>query len=373
MNSHTSGIQDDIIQIDVTQLVIGQRLGQGVSATIFKAEYMGQNVAVKRMENQTCSDDFLKEMKFIFQLRHDYIVGFRGMCCDPSAVDKVGTPIGICLVMQYAKWGSLFDVMKDSNLKREFSSWSSRLLFLSQAASGIHFLHFQKQPIIHRDIKPGNILVTEQLRPLIADFGLSSRVSCDLDDELSESCGEGTLAYMAPELFDGESPSPASDVYAFGMLIWFMASAAEVDRPFSEPWCDKMYIQVQSLVLSGIRPSWPAEIENDSALDRIKEVKILSSSNRPVDRLHMFTSFLKLQEYTDTKSLQLTRRCWSQNPMDRPIMGEIAETLKVMAYEFPKQENITIQKSTCGTLMSKNFPCALSKALENECKGIFEN
>ncbi len=137
-------------------------------------------------------------------------------------------------------------------------------MFLAKIASGLHYLHSKK--IIHRDLKAGNVLVTELFEPLIADFGLS----CNLGDDRAQ--GEGTLAYSAPELFDGEDHSPASDIYAFAMVVWFVATASEPNRECEEPWADKTNRGLQADVLDGERPLWPKQIMGEE-LERFRLVR----------------------------------------------------------------------------------------------------
>jgi serine/threonine protein kinase len=227
-------------------------VGNGVSGTVFRADYLGEQVAVKVMVNQSHSTALFQEIRVLSKLRHRFIVAFRGISSDPSAVDKVGSRLGVSIVMQLAQFGSIFNVLKDTQLKAKFRPWSVRLMFLAKIASGLNYLHLRK--IVHRDMKAGNVLVTELFEPLIADFGLS----CNVSDDRAQ--GEGTLAYSAPELFDGEDHSPASDVYAFAMIMWFVATASEPNRECEEPWADKTNRGLQADVLDGERPVWPKQI-----------------------------------------------------------------------------------------------------------------
>jgi serine/threonine protein kinase len=230
-------------------------MGEGGSGTVFRAEYLGEQVAVKIMVDQTPNIALLQEIRVLSKLRHRFVVSFRGLSSDPSAVDKVGTRLGLCIVMQLAKFGSIFNVLKDKQLKSNFRPWSMRLMFLSKLSSGLNYLHSRK--IIHRDMKAGNVLVTELFEPLIADFGLS----CNSGDDRAQ--GEGTPAYLAPELLDGDAHSTASDVYALAMVNWFVATASEPRGACEEPWADKTNRGLQNDVLAGKRPGWPEEIESE--------------------------------------------------------------------------------------------------------------
>ncbi len=234
---------------------------------VFRAVYRGEHVAVKVLLNQTTDNAFFREIGVFEKLRHQFVVSFRGISSNPSACDKFGSHLGICVVMQLAEHGSIFNAMKDRNIKARFRPWSERLRFLANSASGLLCLHSQKAQIIHRDIKAGNVLVNKHFEPLIADFGLSR----DVGDHKIHWQGEGTLAYSSPELLDGADCSTASDVYAFAMLMWFVATASEPRAVCEEPWADKTIRQVQADVLAGKRPEWPEEIKGEE-FDRFRLV-----------------------------------------------------------------------------------------------------
>ena len=233
---------------------------------------MGESVAVKQLDNAN-PENLKREARMSSQLRHGFIVPLRGISLDPSAVDARGLPVGMCLVMPLAKHGSILKALAKPDVRAHFGSWHQRCKFLAEVASGLYYLHSQTPPILHRDIKPGNVLVTESLQPLLADFGLACRLGEETD------LGEGTQNYMAPELFDGEGPSCASDVYSFGLLMQFLANYSEVS-PCLEPWAEKTIVQIQELVGKEHRPAWQKVIEDDSSLRRFVQVIIPAPSQR---------------------------------------------------------------------------------------------
>ena len=185
---------------------------------------------------------------------------------DPSACDANGTHIGLALVMQRAKHGSIFDVMCDPMRRSMLRNRQQWLLFLAETAYGIFYLH--SQSILHRDIKPGNVLLSEQLHPLLADFGIACASSS------STELGQGTYIYMAPEMFLEGNASCQTDAYAFGLLMWFVASGAETRgaAPCAEPWEGYSYEDVMDLVTAGRRPAWPTILTDLNALARFREV-----------------------------------------------------------------------------------------------------
>jgi serine/threonine protein kinase len=256
------------LEIDPLKLELGSVIGTGAFSKVYAAFYMGEPVAVKQLVDDSVAnpENLHREVKLSSQLRHGFIISLRGVCMDPSAVDARGSHLGVCLVLPLAKHGSIVKALDNPAIRDRFSLWSQRFTFLGEAASGVYYLHSFKPPIIHRDLKPSNTLLTAGLQPLIADFGLACRQGEGSD------LGEGTLNYTAPELLHGEHASCASDVYAFGLLMQYVAIRS--DGPCSEPWAGMTNVQIQERVGKGFRPPWPEELKADSSLSRFLKVVI---------------------------------------------------------------------------------------------------
>ena len=86
-----------------------------------------------------------------------------------------------------------------------------------QLCEGLHAVH--AQGVLHRDLKPGNVMVDGEGNVRITDFGIARRRAGETEDERVEGAA-GSPAYMAPELFTGGEPSPQSDLYSLGLLLW---------------------------------------------------------------------------------------------------------------------------------------------------------
>ena len=128
-------------------------------------------------------------------MRHPNIVQFLGACFEPE----------FCLITEYMDRGSLFSVLhSDRELK-----WEVRLQFAIDIAKGLLYLHSRSPPIIHRDIKSLNVLVTKDWKSAISDFGLT-RIK---DKVMSNQNTVGSPAWCAPELLRNDPYSEKADVY----------------------------------------------------------------------------------------------------------------------------------------------------------------
>ena len=191
-------------------------LGQGGFSEVWLAEdtQAGLTVALKvYAPGKGLDEDGIKqfsgEFSLVFNLNHPNLLR-------PTHYDVYERmPY---LIMPYCEQGSS---IKMAGQIDEKTAWK----FLHDVASGLAYLHTQKPPVIHQDIKPDNILMDKSGSFLITDFGISSKVRSTLrqivDDEENESSGAGTMAYMAPERFSKDNlPIMAGDVWALGASLY---------------------------------------------------------------------------------------------------------------------------------------------------------
>ena len=152
---------------------------------------------------------FIDEFSLVENLRH------TNLLC-PRIIDVWNNmPY---LVLPYCKNGSAFSRYVAGHRRiTEEESWK----MLHDVAAGLAYLHEKEPPIIHQDIKPDNILIDDEERYVISDFGISSKVQSTIRKNKNEELSGGTFAYMAPERFSA-SPKPimASDIWALGAMMY---------------------------------------------------------------------------------------------------------------------------------------------------------
>ncbi|MEZ6056049.1 MAG: protein kinase [Planctomycetaceae bacterium] len=185
------------------------------------------------------------------------------------------------LEMEFVPGRSLSDSIQAKNLTPLRS-----LTIAAGIAAGLGTAHLQG--IVHRDLKPDNVLLTHQGVPKISDFGLAKRIGTGRVSEagIPPRFLAGTPQYMAPELFHGADPSPASDVYALGVTLFQMLTG---ELPFLKPKLSELIATVTHDELPDLRrmvPGLPLDVA-----EVVYAMLSRSPSNRPTDGI-MATQYL---------------------------------------------------------------------------------
>ncbi|XP_073006578.1 putative leucine-rich repeat receptor-like protein kinase At2g19210 [Typha latifolia] len=188
-------------------------IGQGGFGTVYLGYLEGSTeVAVKLLSGWSSQGmkEFLAETQNLRKVHHKNLVSLVGYCNDREHM---------ALVYEYLPQGSLHDHLRGKAGLARPLSWRERLQIVLEAAQGLDYLHKGcKQSIIHRDVKPSNILLGHHLEAKIADFGLSKAMLSDAQYESTVAL-VGTPGYMDPEYHRTLQLSEKSDVYSFGVVL----------------------------------------------------------------------------------------------------------------------------------------------------------
>lgn len=203
----------------IDQYTITGQLGEGGMGVVYLADdtTLGRRVALKFLPDWANSDEdakrrFVHEAKTASALDHPNIATIH---------DVKKTDDGkLFIVMGHYEGRTIRDYLKeDGQLSLE-----NAIDFASQVAEGLDAAH--EEGIIHRDIKPGNVIVTPKGRAVILDFGLAKVEDVTMT---TDGTSMGTMAYMSPEQAKNESLDGRTDLWALGIMLYEMLAAR---RPF---------------------------------------------------------------------------------------------------------------------------------------------
>ncbi|XP_058074559.1 probable receptor-like protein kinase At5g20050 [Magnolia sinica] len=191
-------------------------LGRGASASVFKGILDdGTPVAVKRIEGVEHGDrEFRAEVTAIASVQHVNLVRLLGYCC---VIDGPRF-----LVYEFVHNGSLDGwIFPQGNCRGgrdDCLSWSLRYRVAIDVAKALAYLHHDcRSRVLHLDVKPENILLNENFRAQVSDFGLSKLMG--RDESRVVTTVRGTRGYLAPEWLLENGISEKSDVYSYGMVL----------------------------------------------------------------------------------------------------------------------------------------------------------
>ncbi len=195
---------------------IVRKLGEGGFAEVYLGEHihLGTYAAIKILHTQLLggdTDTFRREARTVAHLIHPHIVRVLDFGIEGS------TPF---LVMDYAPHGTL----RQRHPRGTRLPLPTVVEYVGQIASGLQYAHDKK--LIHRDVKPENMLIGQNNALLLSDFGIALVTQSSRYQGTLEMAG--TMAYMSPEQIQGK-PRPASDQYALGIVVYEWLTG---DRPF---------------------------------------------------------------------------------------------------------------------------------------------
>mmetsp|Transcript_35840 Transcript_35840/g.112514 ORF Transcript_35840/g.112514 Transcript_35840/m.112514 type:complete len:595 (+) Transcript_35840:495-2279(+) len=281
-------------------------IGRGGFGVVLRGTYthpggIVQKIAYKRFQGSVSDGKVVEaaksEVEILLALQaHPYIVNVLGFNDNPEAKDANGKEVGLGFVMEYANVGDLLAFINEQN---EHWAWEERLSIMAQINSALVFLHTRPRPILHRDLKSSNVLLTRvDIDPLgrsgpsliakLTDFGLSTVRSTT--NRASTGGFAGSCAWCAPERFEWDNEYQASaDVFSMAMVFYEVITR-------KEPWhgCEDNY-KIMGALRDGRRPHVVTEKDPGCPPSLVEGV---------------------------------VERCWAQVPSNRPSAMEAFESLR---------------------------------------------
>ncbi|OIW00694.1 hypothetical protein TanjilG_09663 [Lupinus angustifolius] len=187
-------------------------IGKGGSSRVYKGCLRdGKELAVKILKpSDNVLNEFLLEIEIITTLHHKNIISLFGFCFEND---------NLILVYDFLSRGSLEENLHGNKKNPIVFGWTERYKVAMGVAEALDYLHCKDdQPVIHRDVKSSNVLLSEDFEPQLCDFGLATWASAS-SSHITCTDVAGTFGYLAPEYFMYGKVTDKIDVYAFGVVL----------------------------------------------------------------------------------------------------------------------------------------------------------
>ncbi|KAL2458244.1 G-type lectin S-receptor-like serine/threonine-protein kinase [Abeliophyllum distichum] len=279
-------------------------LGKGGFGPVYKGKLAdGKEIAVKRLSAASGqgTEEFMNEVVVISKLQHRNLVKLLGCCVEKE--EKI-------LVYEFMRNKSLDVFLFDpSHPSQRFVDWKKRFSIIEGIGRGLLYLQRDSiLKIIHRDMKPSNVLLDEDWNPKISDFGMA-RIFGGNQDQANTGRVVGTYGYMAPEYAMEGRFSEKSDIYSFGVLMLEIVSGKKNTSFYNHEW---------SLSLLGC--AWKLWNEDNGSAFIDQTIYKAESQGEMVRCIHI--ALLCVQEF----------------PKDRPTISTVLAMLSREIVDLPMPE-----------------------------------
>lgn len=257
-NNASKPLIDPKLLVSFCDLVFDEEIGESYLGKVYLGRWLEQEVVIKRIDGEFTSDieaEFIREIQIHSSLRSPRIVSLYKACIEPE---------NRCLVVEPIQT-SLRKVLDTQKITLE-----QKRRIAQDIASGLHFLHTNKEKVIHRDLKSTNVLIDSSFRAKITDFGLSKMSADNIKTAVRRS---EAYSWFAPEIYKGRNPTTASDIYSFGVILWELFTG-------KKPFAEKKESEVISLIQQGKHEEITSDIPDEFA-GLIKQCWSIDPSERP--------------------------------------------------------------------------------------------
>jgi serine/threonine-protein kinase len=292
-------VKDDLIGARIGHYIIQEPLGQGGMARVYKGyqEHLDRTVAIKVLPSYYAADPnfvnrFKREAQAMARLSHPNIVTIH------DAGEQDGR---LYIVMAYMSGGTLKHRM-DHQMEL-----AEALPVVRQIAEALNYAH--ERSIIHRDVKPVNVLLDGEGRAVLSDFGIAKVMESAEHHLTRPGAGVGTPEYMSPEQCRGSGVSPRSDIYALGVMVYEMLTCR---TPFQ---ADNYTALAHAHIYE---PVPPPTLFNPRISLPVQGVILRALAKEPAQRFRLATDLAAALEYAASES-----SAGANGGMNWPFGGEV--------------------------------------------------
>ncbi|XP_074278750.1 cysteine-rich receptor-like protein kinase 25 [Silene latifolia] len=258
-------------------------LGRGGYGVVYRGTLLDdtKEVAVKVLnQNESASEQFTNEIYVLTGISHRNIVSLLGHCQDKNR---------LALIYEFMDKGDLRSLLSGNPGSL---SWRDRLKIAIDTAEGLDYLHYHSNDrVVHRDVKPANILLNGDLQAKLVDFGSSKIFPKDATTVKTQVVH--SFGYTEPEYFDTGMLNMKADVYSFGIVLVELITGKVPSLEFKVA-------------------EWFVNALNEGDLDKIMDPKITRD----------------LEDGSVWEAIELARECVKTDETEKPNMSEVVATLK---------------------------------------------
>jgi eukaryotic-like serine/threonine-protein kinase len=289
---------------------ITDEIGSGGMAVVYKGiqESLGRTVAIKALKTSVSTDEnvvarFEREATSVASFQQENIITVYDFFRDQGA---------LFIIMEYVEGIDLYDLLD----RRKFLPADVAAIVSLQVARALDYAHFRG--VIHRDVKPANIIISKLGSVKLTDFGIARTEASDLTQA---GVGLGTPAYMSPEQVVGDRLDHRSDIFSLGIVMYQMVTGK---KPFVE---DEQRSAMQKIRQDEAPTPRTLNPTVDKELERI----IMRCMNKqPADR------------YNSTQELVIT--------LEHYLAVHVQQNYRARLLMFLKEENVVSADETSATL-----------------------
>lgn len=290
--------------VDLDEYSLVEVIGSGGMSAVYRAyqEELERHVAVKVLSSQLANDDnyitrFNQEAKIAASLEHPHIVPVYDFGVHREMM---------YVVMRYLTGGTLRDKMRG-----EAMNLNEAMNIISAVAHALDYAHGRQ--IVHRDVKPGNIMFDTQGMVYLVDFGIARATQQDMN-LTAENMVMGTPRYMPPEQWRGVTPVPATDQYALAVIAYEMFTGIPAFAGASSQ--NLMYQHVNDMPM-------PANQANPQLSPDVATVLNRAMAKSPTDRYPLISNFANALRQA---ILQPPTPATMQHPVPETVQHQASET-----------------------------------------------
>ena len=298
-----------------------QKVGQGNYGSVYKIQKIetGEIMAAKicKIESNN-SESFKREINMLRQCDSPYILRYYGSYIKKNI---------IWIVLEFCEGGSLSDIMRISN---QFYTEKEIASIIKMVLKGLQFLHAQKK--IHRDIKAGNILLTDEGVAKLGDFGVSAQLTNSISKKISKI---GTPYWMSPEVISQKSYDSKCDIWSLGITC---IELAEGEPPYSEV---RTFLVMKKILNNPPKGLTKPELWSKDFNNFVQKCLIIEPDQRPTATQLLNHEFIK---NNDQGKGIIIQRLIKTMPLINKIREELNEEEKKRNDEKDTNNNINYEE-----------------------------